>query len=41
MSDYKEGIDADGRVSEGIGDGNSLHRLKNGTITVKPIPTRD
>ena len=28
MSDYKEGIDADGRVSEGIGDGNSLHRLQ-------------
>ena len=28
MSDYKEGIDTDGRVSEGIGDGNSLHRLQ-------------
>ena len=28
MSDYKEGIDADGRVSEGIGDGNSFHRLQ-------------
>ena len=28
MSEYKEGIDADGRVSEGIGDGNSLHRLQ-------------
>ena len=29
MSDYKEGIDTDGRVSEGIGDGNSLHRLQD------------
>jgi hypothetical protein len=28
VSDYKEGIDTDGRVSEGIGDGNSLHRLQ-------------
>ena len=28
MSDYKEGIDTDGRVSEGIGDGNSFHRLQ-------------
>ena len=28
MRDYKEGIDTDGRVSEGIGDGNSLHRLQ-------------
>jgi hypothetical protein len=28
VSDYKEGIDSDGRVSEGIGDGNSLHRLQ-------------
>ena len=28
MSDYKEGIDSDGRVSEGIGDGNSFHRLQ-------------
>jgi hypothetical protein len=29
VSDYKEGIDTDGRVSEGIGDGNSLHRLQD------------
>ena len=29
MSEYKEGIDADGRVSEGIGDGNSFHRLQD------------
>jgi hypothetical protein len=28
VSDYKEGIDADGRVSEGIGNGNSFHRLQ-------------
>jgi hypothetical protein len=28
VSDYKEGIDSDGRVSEGIGDGNSFHRLQ-------------
>ncbi len=28
MSEYKEGIDASGRVSEGIGDGNSFHRLQ-------------
>lgn len=28
MSEYKEGIDASGRISEGIGDGNSFHRLQ-------------
>lgn len=28
MSEYKEGIDASGRVSEGIGDGDSFHRLQ-------------
>jgi hypothetical protein len=28
VSEYKEGIDASGRVSEGIGDGNSFHRLQ-------------
>ena len=40
MSDYKEGIDTDGRVSEGIGDGIVSIDFKNGMITVKPIPTR-
>ena len=41
MSEYKEGIDASGRVSEGIGDGNSFHRLQEWYDYTQTNPSKE